>query len=78
MGMVILRAFVGFHPSANLAVAKSGELSPGTNSSRQYPVIQNTLLLAVVGGAFALVAYHSTFRFRGPLKYIALMPLYRE
>ena len=40
--------------------------------------IQNTLLLAVVGGAFALVAYHSTFRFRGPLKYIALMPLYRE
>ena len=63
MGMVILRAFVGFHPSANLAVAKSGELSPGTNSSRQYPVIQNTLLLAVVGGAFALVAYHSTFGF---------------
>jgi iron(III) transport system permease protein len=84
LGMVLLRAFVSFLsplvPLVNLlTLANFAEALANPSNIRS---LKNTLVLAIGGGFLATVAYslvalvvhRSTFRWRGPLKYIALMP----
>lgn len=84
MGMVLLRGFVSFLSpfvpvSKLLTLDNFREVLTLDSNIRAF---WNTLLLSVVGGAFATIAYalvavvvhRSAFRFAGPLKYIALLP----
>lgn len=84
LGMVVLRAFVSFLsplvPIASLLTWTNFEQALTLPANIRS--IANTLLLAVGGGFVATVAYalvalvvhRSQFRWRWPLKYVALMP----
>ena len=84
MGMVILRGFVSFlSPLVSVwQLLTLDHFREALMLPANLRAIGNTLFLSVVGGAFATLAYalvavvvhRSTFRWRGPLKYIALLP----
>lgn len=84
LGMVLLRAFVSFIspfvPISSLLTLANFEQALTLKANIR--ALSNTLILSIGGGFVATVAYalvalvvhRSQFRWRGPLKYVALLP----
>lgn len=84
MGMVLLRSLVSFMsplvPLGSLLTLANFEQALGLDASRR--ALWNTLVISAIGGGIATLFYavvavvvqRSEFRFRGVLKYVALLP----